>query len=81
MKTFITARHGGRGAGAGESPHVTIIHDALDLTVQALLPPDMFKLVQIGLHCTNPHEGTQPGTLPPQSQTENAFLLIECEGK
>ena len=32
-------------------PHVTITHDALDLTIQGP-PPDMFKLLQLGLHCS-----------------------------
>ena len=35
--------------------HETITHDALDFTVQRLMP-DMFKLVQLlGPHCTGTH--------------------------
>ena len=48
---------------------VTITHDALDLTVQGP-PPDMFKLVQPGPHCT----GTQLRPWPPRV-CSNLFIV------
>ena len=34
------------------SPHVTITFDVLNLTIR--VPPDMFKLIQLGPHCKRP---------------------------
>ena len=36
----------------GRGSHMTTTHDALNLTIQEPPPPHMFKLVQLGPHCT-----------------------------